>query len=157
MPEKNTSLRGPLQISFLGPSWYKKDCLGRHRWLPCRTTRWRKQATQNVYWQCPTLWFRYTYHTFDILTLCAINGVTLNLPKFQFCQDTIEFAIFKLTPAGIFPSDSILAGIRDFPQPKDLTSTHAWIGLVDQVAWAYSNTTVMQPFRDLVKPNPKFF
>ena len=86
-----------------------------------------------------------------------VNGVTLNLPKFQFCQDTAEFAGLKLTPTGICPSDSILAGIRDFPQPKDLTSARAWFGLVNQVAWAYSNTTVMQPFRDLVKPNSKFF
>ena len=74
------------------------------------------------------------YHTFDFLTLCAINGVTLNLPKFQFCQDTVEFAGLKLTPTGICPSDSILAGIRDFPQPKDLTSARAWFGLVNQVS-----------------------
>ena len=31
------------------------------------------------------------YHAFDFLLLCAKNGVTINVEKFQFCQDTVEF------------------------------------------------------------------
>ena len=84
----------------------------------------------------------------DFLILCALNGVTLNLPKFQFCQDTVDFTGLKLTPTDICPSDSILAGIRDFPQSH--LCTRDWFGLANQVAWAYSNTTVMQSFGNLV-------
>ena len=96
------------------------------------------------------------YHTWDYLRLCAENGITLNESKFQFCQDTVKFAGLTITPTGIEPSGSIMAAIRDFPAPTDIHKARAWFGLVNQIAWAYSNTSAMQPFRDLVKPNSKF-
>ena len=97
------------------------------------------------------------YHTWDVLTIFANNGITANLKKFQFCQDTVEFAGFNITPTGVAPSDKILEAIRDFPSPKDLTGARSWFGLVNQIAWAYSMTPIMAPFRDLIKPNRTFF
>ena len=96
------------------------------------------------------------FHTWDYLTLCAENGITINLPKFQFCQDEVIFAGLKITRDGIRPSDSIISAIRDFPTPKDITGARSWFGLINQIAWAYSTTATMQPFRELVKPNAKF-
>ena len=96
------------------------------------------------------------YHTWDYLELCSKNGVTLNEPKFQFCQKTVTFAGLTLTPSGVQPSKGILSAIRNFPIPRDLTSARSWFGLVNQIAWAYSNGSVMQPFRDLVKQNSVF-
>ena len=96
------------------------------------------------------------FHTWDYLTLCAENGITVNLPKFQFCQDEVTFAGLKITSTGICPADSTLSAIRDFPTPKDITGARSWFGLVNQISWAYSTTTAMQPFRELVKPNVKF-
>ena len=52
--------------------------------------------------------------------------------------------------------DDIIAAIRGFPAPKDITGTRSWFGLVNQISWAYSNGPCMQPFRDLVKPNTTF-
>ena len=97
------------------------------------------------------------FAVFDYLTLCAKNGITINKDKFQFCQDTVTFAGLKITPEGICPSDKILSAIRDFPAPKDITGARSWFGLVNQIAWAYSISPIMQPFRELVKPNTTFF
>ena len=51
----------------------------------------------------------------------------------------------------------MLYALYDFPKPNDLTSAWSWFGLINQVAWAYSFSTVMQPFRDLIRPNQKFY
>ena len=77
--------------------------------------------------------------------------------KFQFCQDTVDFAGLTITSSGVVPSNKMLSAIRDFPSPKDLTGARSWFGLVNQVAWAYSTSPVMAPFRDLIKPNRKFY
>ena len=96
------------------------------------------------------------YHTFDYLTLCAKNGVVQNRKKFQFCQDTVQFAGLQLTPSGVAPSQSMLSAIQDFPTPQNITDARSWLGLVNQVAWPFSLGPVMQPSRDLVKPCSKF-
>ena len=92
------------------------------------------------------------YHTYNYLVLCAENGVTLNPDKLQFCQDIVDWGGLKVTETGVCPSDSLISAIRDFPAPKDITGARSWFGLVNQVAWAHANATLMQPFRDLVKP-----
>ena len=96
------------------------------------------------------------YHTWDYLTLCAENGVVFNADKFQFCQDTITFAGFNVTPNGVSPSNNVLAAIKDFPAPKDLQGARSWFGLVNQVSWAYATSKIMLPFRELVKHKAKF-
>ena len=97
------------------------------------------------------------FHTWDYLTLCANNGIVANEKKFQFCQDTVDFAGLNITPTGITPSEKLITAIRDFPTPKDLTGARSWFGLVNQVAWAYSISPLMAPFRDLIKPNKNFY
>ena len=97
------------------------------------------------------------FHTFDYLALCEEKGITLNKDKFQFCQDVVDFAGLKITSDGIKPSDKLLKAIRDFPTPKDITGARSWVGIVNQITWAYANAPAMQPFRDLVKPKSKFY
>ena len=97
------------------------------------------------------------YHVWDYLTLCTNNGVVANAKKFRFCQDTVDFAGLTLTSTGVIPSEKTLSSICDFPTPTDLTGARSWFGLVNQVAWAYAISPVMQPFRDLIKPNQKFY
>ena len=79
------------------------------------------------------------YHTWDYLVLCANNGIVISKEKFQFCCDSVEFAGLNITPIGISPSPGILAAIKDFPTPKDLTGARSWFGLVNQIAWSYSH------------------
>ena len=51
----------------------------------------------------------------------------------------------------------MLSAIENFPPPTDLTSARSWFGLVNQVSWAYAIGPIMQPFRELIKPNNKFY
>ena len=96
-------------------------------------------------------------HTWDYLKLCCDKGIVFNKNKFQFCEDSVEFATLKVKYAGILPSDHILTTIQDFPTVKTLTDARSWFGLVNQVAWAYAISPVMQPFRDLVKNHSQFY
>ena len=77
--------------------------------------------------------------------------------KRSSCQDSVDFAGLRVTSTGILPSDTILSSIANFPIPKNLERARAWFGLVNQVAWAYSISPIMEPFRQLIKPNNKFF
>jgi transposase InsO family protein len=97
------------------------------------------------------------FQAFDYLVLCANNGITINVSKFQFCQNVVTFAGLKITPEGICPSDKVIVAIKEFPVPKDITGARSWFGLVNQIAWAYAVSPIMQPFRDLVKPNNTFY
>ena len=92
----------------------------------------------------------------EFLTLCGENGITLNPRKFQFAQDSVEFAAFKITPTNVQPSDKYLDAILNFPTPKDITGMRSWWGLVNQSAYAFSMTETMAPFRDALKPGRKF-
>ena len=96
------------------------------------------------------------WHAWDVLETCAKNGIVLNKEKFQFCSRTINFAGLTVTPNGVQPSEKILRAIKDFPPPNDLTQARAFFGLINQVQWAYANSSKMSPFRELVKPNSTF-
>ena len=75
-------------------------------------------------------------HTWDYLKVYCDKGIVFNKNKFQFCEDSFEFAGLKITSSGILPSDHILIAIQDFPTPKTLTDARSWFDLVSQVAWA---------------------
>ena len=96
------------------------------------------------------------WDTWDYLTLCAENGIVASEEKFQFCQEEVDFAGLRVTDNGILPSESILSSIANFPVPHNLERARAWFGLVNQVAWAYSISPVMEPFRELIKPHNNF-
>ena len=70
--------------------------------------------------------------------------------------ETLDFAGLTLTPQGISPSHNMLSAIKDFPTPINITGAGSWFGLVKEVAWAYSVSPTMQPFRELVKANSNF-
>ena len=96
------------------------------------------------------------FQTCEWLDLCAKNGITLNRKKFQFCQDSVDFAGLQITPTNVKPSDKFLDSIEKFPEPKDITGARAWFGLVNQGAYAFSMAQRMKPFRHLLKPKTPF-
>lgn len=90
------------------------------------------------------------------LDTCGNNGVTLNPAKFRFARDEVEFAGFDITPTTVKPCQKYVRAISDFTTPKNLTDVRSWFGLVNQVSYAFSVTTAMAPFRELLKPTQKF-
>ena len=93
------------------------------------------------------------YHTFDVLTLCAKNGVTINPEKFKFARREVDFVGYHVGWDSFKPSDSTLAAVREFPMPDDptLTDIRSWYGLVNQLAPFMATSSLMSPFRDLLK------
>ena len=89
------------------------------------------------------------WHVYDHIKLCADNGIVFNPEKFKFARESVEFAGFEVTHDGYRPADHLVDGIRDFPTPKNVTDIKSWFGLVQHVAYAFSETDVMQPFREL--------
>ncbi len=74
----------------------------------------------------------------------------MNQRKFRFAQDEVQFAGFNIT------LKPILDAISESLTPLGITDICAWFGLVNQVAHAFSMVSVMQPFRDLLKPSISF-
>merc|ERR1719186_2229648 len=91
------------------------------------------------------------------IKLCGDNGIVFNPEKFEFGKDVVEFAGFELNKTGFKPTLKLLQAISDFPIPKTITDIRAWFGLVEQVAYAFSKTDIMLPFRELLKRNRQFY
>ena len=94
------------------------------------------------------------FHTFDFLTICAQNGVTIHPDKFKFAKQDVEFAGYFVGWDSYRPSDRTLAAIMNFPMPEKptLTDIRSWYGLVNQLAPFIATSATMAPFRDLLKP-----
>ena len=97
------------------------------------------------------------WHTFDHIKLCADNGIVFNPEKFKFARDNVEFAGFEVTKDGFRPASHVINGIRDFPTPKSVTDVKSWFGLVQHVAFAFSETSIMDPFRELLSRKRPFY
>ena len=96
------------------------------------------------------------FRTCEYLTITGNSGIIMNPEKFVFAKKELEFLGFKLTTDGIEPGRELLKSISEFPKPKDLSGVRSWFRLVEQVAWAFSKTSVMMPFRHLLSPLNEF-
>ena len=93
------------------------------------------------------------YHTFEFLSTCAKNSVTLNPKKFKFCRKEVDFAGYTLAWDKFYPSQETLSVIADFPMPNQpsISDIRAWFGLVNQISPFFAVTKVMEPFRELLQ------
>ena len=97
------------------------------------------------------------WHTFHHLKHCADRGVVFNRDKFQFAGEVVDFAGFEVSMEGYKPAKRTIEAIRDFPVPKNVTDVRAWFGIVNQVAYAFSQGELMQPFRCLLEKKQPFY
>ena len=65
------------------------------------------------------------------LNICAKNNIVLNPAKFQFCQDTIDFAGFQISLTSLMPSEKMLESIRKFPTPTDISGVRAYFAPIE--------------------------
>lgn len=97
------------------------------------------------------------WHTFDHIKHCADHGVVFNREKFKFAREDVEFGGFEVTMDGYRPSPQIISSIKNFPTPTNITDIRSWFGLVNQVAYTFSQSSIMEPFRDLLKKGLRFY
>jgi len=76
---------------------------------------------------------------------CCIRSI--GPEKFTF--GAVDLAGFEITPDSVRPSKKIIQSIIEFPTPKNLTDVRSWFGLVNQVTYTFSMTSLMEPFRSL--------
>ena len=93
----------------------------------------------------------------EYLTLVGKNGIILNPDKFQFAEDSVDWAGVRLTADKVAPLPEHVQAIRDYPAPRNITDMRSYFALVSQVAHFYSTQPELQPFRDLLKKNTAFY
>ena len=91
-----------------------------------------------------------------MLSHCAESGLVFNPKKFRFAKKEVEFAGFLLTEDGIKPTPRYIKSIEEFPTPTNITGVRSWFGLINQVAYCFSKTEIMAPFRKLLSPENPF-
>ena len=96
------------------------------------------------------------YQVTNWLDVCGRHGIVLNPEKFQFGKEQVEFAGFLIGPSKVRPATHLTDAIRHFPTPASITDIRAWFGLLNQVAYTFSTSDCMQPFRELLKPKANF-
>ena len=94
--------------------------------------------------------------TCGYLSHCNARGITFNEEKFKFGRMEVEYLGYIITEDSVKPSTEFLEGIRDFPEPKDVSGVRSWFGLVNKVNYALSDSSMMQPFKAMLSPKSKF-
>ena len=96
------------------------------------------------------------WRTIELLDTVGRAGIVLNPDKFQFCQSTVDFAGFQVTPTSVRPLAKYMDAIKKFPMPKNISDIRAWFGLVNQVANYGQLRKYMASIRHLLSPKTKF-
>ena len=76
--------------------------------------------------------------------------------KFQFAMEEVEFAGFMVGKSSIGTTEKYKQAIMEFPAPQSISDVRSWFGLINQVAYSFSMSSVMAPFRLLLSPSTKF-
>lgn len=74
-----------------------------------------------------------------------------NPEKFMWGVREMEFVGFWVAADGVKLTKDTLKAIEEFPRPSDITGVRSWFGLVEQVAFSFSKTRLMEPFRELLQ------
>ena len=91
------------------------------------------------------------------LTLVGKNGIILNPEKFQFAQETVNWAGVKITKNSVEPLNDHVESIRSYPTPLNLTDMRSFFALVEQISPYVMVKPHLGPFRELLKKDRKFY
>ena len=93
---------------------------------------------------------------YDVSTLLETGhraGLIFNSDKFQFGQDTVDFAGLEVSKDGVRPARKFLESISTFPRPESLSEARSFFGMINQVSYSFSMSAIMEPLRHLLKPD----
>ena len=96
------------------------------------------------------------WRVIDFLELAGNTGIVINPEKFQFSQDTVDFAGFRISNDAVEPLPKYIDAIRGFPTPQNITDIRSWFGLVNQVAHYAQLREMLEPFRRFLSPKVPF-
>ena len=93
---------------------------------------------------------------YDVINLLETGhnaGLIFNSDKFQFAQETVDFAGLEVSMDGVRPARKFLESIRTFPRPETISEARAFFGMINQVSYSFSMSPIMEPLRHLLKPD----
>lgn len=96
------------------------------------------------------------WRTMQFLTIVGQAGIILNPDKFQFAQQTVDFAGFRISSSTLEPLPKYLKAIQNFPTPSNVSDIRSWFGLVNQVAHYAQLRDLLAPFKPFLSPKRKF-
>ena len=96
------------------------------------------------------------YSVCNMLRIYGEAGRVFNGEKFQFAQDIVQFGGLEVTEDGVRPAKEFLDAIMNLETPTSITDIRSFFGMVNQLNYAFSSSTVMEPFRHLLKPGNAF-
>ena len=79
-------------------------------------------------------------------------GLIFNSDKFQFGQDSVDFAGLEVNRDGVRPARKFLESIKSFPRPETLSEARSFFWMINQVSYSFSMSAIMEPLRHLLKP-----
>ena len=85
------------------------------------------------------------------------TGIVINIDKFSFGEDTLDWAGIRLTKDKAQPLLEHVKAIKEFPTPINLTDMHSSWALVDQESPYYYVQPHLQPFRELLKKKTPWY
>jgi len=95
--------------------------------------------------------------TWDVLSRCQEQGITLNPSKFQFAQEEVQYVGYVVSRDGIAADPSKLSAIRDFPAPTNIKELRSFMGVVNQLGdFCDRISTTADPLRSLLKSRSVF-
>ena len=86
-----------------------------------------------------------------VLERCRKVGITISKKKLEL-GNKIQFAGHIISDEGIQPDEDKYKAIKDFPRPKNLKDTRAFLGLANQLgAFIPDLAHMTSPLRPLIK------
>ena len=96
-------------------------------------------------------------HVQQFLQRCQEQQISLNPDKCTFCQTTITFAGFHLSPEGYRIDSSITNAISHFPAPSSCSDLRSFFGLVNQLSSCTDTIApLLLPLRPLLSTKNDF-
>ena len=89
------------------------------------------------------------YHT-------SLHGIIQNPKKFVWGKKELEFVGFWLKTDAVKPTDETLSAITNFLRPSDITGIRSWFGLIEQVAFSFAKTQLMELFKNLLAKGAEY-
>ena len=75
--------------------------------------------------------------------------------KFAFAREEVKFASIVISNNSIKPTQKYMSPIQTFPTPRNIHDIRSWFGLINQVAYCFAGSKVMEPFCHLLSPKSK--
>lgn len=67
----------------------------------------------------------------EVLKVLQSNGLTINLEKCHFFQNSVNFLGYDISEEGVRPGKRKLQAVKDYPEPKNVHHVRQFLGLIN--------------------------